>query len=359
MGRAERGPPEGRRRTYAFPVALRQDPSLLPAPIADEPTWGAEVARPGENDRWVHLPSEGDYRLGISRLDLDREVRLGAGDYLLLQLGPGRRSCRRAIWSREPSLALRPNREANGWRTAVVQNQLLAGRALQMLVSVEKLPEPNAVPEQIRPEDLWLEVKPASGKTRPVVQWGEVVGHPAPTWGVDSPGWPADVAPRVKAWWREGANNADRVLRAEADFRDPLALRGEYVVAGQKVVIEGVSVEQRWVSISPTKREQRWCLVLRASHDAGKPMWSRIAGFSGQEHRHYLEAGRYVGLFWAGAEDDEATIRHRAAGVESIRLIGAGAFTKTAGEVGHAADFDDLVTPASTPPRPEPLLVWP
>ncbi len=346
-------------RLRVLPVALRQDPSLLPAPIADEPTWGAEVARPGENDRWVHLPREGDYRLGISRLELDREVRLGAGDYLLLQLGPGRRSCRRAIWSREPSLALRPNREANGWRTAVVQNQLLAGRALQMLVSVEKLPEPNEVPAQVRPEDLWLEVKPASGKTRPVVQWGEVVGHPAPAWGVDSPGWPTEVMPRVKAWWREDSGNADRVLRAEADFRDPLALRGEFVVAGQKVMIEGVSVEQRWVSVTPTKRERRWCLVLRASHDAGKPMWSRIAGFSGQEHRHYLEAGRYVGLFWAGAEDDEATIRSRAGAVGSIRLIGAGAFTKTAGEVGHAADFEDLVTPASTPPRPEPLLVWP
>ena len=125
--------------------------------------------------------------------------------------------------------------------------------------------------------------------------------------------------------------------------------------------VDRLGVEQRWVQDRAGTLEQRWCLVVRASHEARRPLWARVealGGLAGQEHRHYLDAGRYVGLFWpASAEEEEA--RRLAASVTEVRLIAAGPFKKEAGEQRHEADFADLVSPASTPPRPEPVLVWP
>jgi hypothetical protein len=150
------------------------------------------------------------------------------------------------------------------------------------------------------------------------------------------------------------------VLRRGADFRALRDLTGEMRLDGETATLDGVTVERRWVQEQSGQREQRWCLVVRASHAPGRPLWARLETSlrrAGQEHRFHASAGRYVGLFWfRGLETPEALQEQLNDNLSALQLISVGAFKKEAEERQLFADFNDLSTPSVQSSGPRPVL---
>jgi hypothetical protein len=328
-----------------------------------------DVAADGENDRWLRLPGRsGAYRLQVSAgWRMEQKLVLRPGEAMLMQLsGGGRRPvCERLLYSEQEAFRLRPSRERGNWRAAVLENGLADGRGLQMLVSLEKKPEPNEpVIRQVKPGTVWLEASRAGATpSAAAVHWGEAPGYPAPVWQVAVPGWQATgdpAQPSLRLWWSPEEEAPGRVLQRGRDFRSLRDLAGEVRLGGESATLDGVTFERRWVQAQSGQREQRWCLVVRASHAPGRPLWARPVTAlprAGQEHRFHTSAGRYVGLFWfRGLETPEALKEQLEDNLSALQLISVGAFKKEAEERRLFADFNDLSTPAVQASGLRPIL---
>jgi hypothetical protein len=325
-----------------------------------------EVSRPGENERWTFVSggSEG-YRLDVPLMKFERRMTLRHGDFVLLDLDQGEPGWRRQVWSKLDAFRLRPARLAGGWRVAVLQDQVLGERALQMLVTFEQESPRTADPGQVWPGSVWLEVAPTGSKANPAVRWGRVNGYPAPAWGVDVPGWPVGdqqgpPSPNLRAWWGEPGEEASLVLRRPGDFDKLGELMGARAIGDERFTIDKAAVEEHWVQTGPGQREKRWCVVVGVSHEVGRPVWvglDGLTGLAGQEHRHFRAAGRYVGLFWfAGATTEEAVRGKVGRELTAARVVSVTAFQGQAAKAMRTATFADLDSPAALPPRPRP--VW-
>jgi hypothetical protein len=329
-----------------------------------------DVAAEGENDRWLALPgASAAYRLEVSAgWPMAQKIELRPGDAMRVRVyAAGRRpECERLLYGEEESFRRRPAREGRGWRTTVLESRPADGRGLGMLVALEKRPEVGEpVIRQVRPGNVWLEVDPAGVSSGgATVHWGETFGYPAPVWKVGVPGWPASgggpAAPRLRVWWAPEREGPGRVLRRGPDFRTLRDLAGDVRVAGDEAHLDGVTVERRWVPARAGGREQRWCLVVRASHAPGKLLWARpdtTLALGGQEHRFHTSAARYVGLFWfVGLETREALEEQLDDKLAALQLVSVGAFKKEAEGRMLFAGFNDLSTPAAESGGPRPVL---
>jgi hypothetical protein len=329
-----------------------------------------DIAAQGENDRWLRLPgTSGAYRLEVSAgWPMEQKLELRPGDAMLVRIFAAGRwpAFERLLYSEQESLRRRPAREGGGWRSSVLENRQQDGRGLRLLLSMEKKPGAGeTVIRQVWPGNVWLEAEPAGVSSGgATVHWGKAFGYPAPIWRVDVPGWPASgggpAAPKLHAWWSPEREGPGRVLRRGADYRSLRDLIGDIGVAGDEVHLDGVTVERRWVETQPGKRAQRWCLVVRASHAPGKPLWARLEttlGLAGQEHRFHTSAARYAGLFWfSGLETREAVQEQLDDKLSSLQLISVAAFKREAEERQLFAEFNDLSTPAAQAGGPRQVL---
>jgi hypothetical protein len=71
-------------------------------------------------------------------------------------------------------------------------------------------------------------------------------------------------------------------------------------VGETRVVIDSVREEKHLVQVAPGKKEERSCLVVRLSHDEGKPVWVQLEDppRQGEAHYFYAQANKYTAVFW-------------------------------------------------------------
>lgn len=327
------------------------------------------VAQVGENDRWLTVTDDDRtlYRLSVSAgWPLTQRLVLGGGDALLLELGgDARPSCRRLLFSRDPAHRLAPARQARDWRAAVLQNQALAGRRLQMLAALEKVPlADEPVIEQQVPRAVWLDLSTAATGA-PAVRWGRLSGYPAPCYGIDAAGWPAVEGqfgrPRLRLWWSPDVEASYRSLTRPDHFRVLADLPRSIRLVGSPISIDSAAVERRWVQVAEGRREQRWCVVVRVSHATGEPVQVSLDGMAtpaGVEHRWHTSANRYAGVFWyTGLDTREQLLDRVDSALSRVRIYSLGQLRREAEDRRFVADFDDLDAPAASPGRPRPVFV--
>jgi hypothetical protein len=279
------------------------------------------ISRPSANIRWFPegLPP-GGYKLAavVDRLRT-KSIALDHGDLLLVNLLDGDRpiSFERVLYAKEfypfaPSAFDARNR----WRLTVLRNRRMPGGAVQMLVALERQPDPGeSILRVIRPKEIWFEVATGAETPRPVsLRWSEREGFPAPTWALELPDWPAaqaggsQAASVLRAWWRDAADAPPvRILRAIEDFPvGPGPHPEQKLTAGRSTfTLESIGIEDHVVEVADQARQARPCLVVRMAYQ-GQPIRVRPdhVSFVGAEHRCYLEAGRYTGIFWTTTRDE-------------------------------------------------------
>ena len=207
------------------------------------------ISRREANTRWFPAPLEPrGYKLVVQAGQtlplLPPSVALDFGDLLLVNLGlaEGRLVFERGLFASEyypfsPSAFDSHNR----WRLTVLQNQKTATGTLQMLVAMERQPDPKETTLRlIRPRDIWFEMAtgPENADLVPI-RWTEREGYLVPTWTIEAPEWPAkadagnSLRPMLCAWWFEDSESPPasdpeelRGLRAGIARRFPAANRG-------------------------------------------------------------------------------------------------------------------------------------
>jgi hypothetical protein len=282
------------------------------------------ISRPEANIRWFPVPLQpGGYKLAVqagSRLPMQTpSLALNLGDLLLVNMvgaeGPIR--FERGLFAKEfhpysPSAFDSRNR----WRLTVLQNQKTTTGSLRILVALERLADARETTLRlIRPRDIWFELAATGDDANTIpTRYTEREGFPAPTWVIDVPDWPGDargdtpIRPMLRAWWREELEAPPaRVLRGGEDFDvDARTFSPRTIaVAADSVTIDGVGVEEHTVEVADRVWEKRPCLVVRLSYKE-RPFRVRPAGvsFVGAEHRSYLAAKRYTGIFWTKTRDE-------------------------------------------------------
>src|SRR5262249_2414680 len=104
------------------------------------PGQGLDVSQVGENAQWYQngLPPE-IYKVPVhTDRRQQKDISLTGGDLLLVDAVNGERGLifERGLYSLA-DFPLKPATEQSGWRAALLQNQQLAGQAVQMLVTLE------------------------------------------------------------------------------------------------------------------------------------------------------------------------------------------------------------------------------
>ena len=337
----------------------REDNEKLP----EIPDSGLELSAGSGNDRWYRFPESlppGGYKM---RVDTNRRVLqnviVNRGDLLLLNLFPGANGVewRRAFVTRD-DYGDKPGETSGDWRLAVLQNQRVRDRGLQMLLMLDKAPEKaEATLQEVRPRETWIEVDSSAGaKAAFDLRWGYQPGYAAPAWTVESPEWPSlrgtqtAAKPLVRVWWSPIQDTPPDAFVARSEELPTLynATNITRTVDGEPVVIDSVDVETHRVETQPGKFEDKRCLVVRVTHPRAKPVKVRVEGIapSGQEHRYYPEAGKVTALFWPV---DEAQARN---GLSRINLVSINRFKSQAEKNGHYILLDKLNEPQSTDVRP-------
>jgi hypothetical protein len=320
------------------------------------------------NDQWVPagLPPAG-YNVWVQTNQRARQkILLERGDLLLMQLNKDL-NFERLVFSKEDypgkisveSDESKPER----WRVAVLQNQKVGDRSLQMLTTLERLSERRAITlQQVKPHDVWWEVlPPPSGKAPFGTRWAYQYGYPAAAWGLNVPEWPSAssgvlASPQLRAWWspdQEAVSAA--VLQHGADFTSAKELTDRPIqVEGDKDVLESVSVEEHWVEDRTGQKQKLPCLVVRFAYAKDKPVWAKIAGngwkMEGSEHRFYLDANKYTGLFWPVPPNAVESLA-------KLSFISLETFKQEAVRRGFALELKDAKVPEAGDDRPTARLL--
>jgi hypothetical protein len=335
---------------------------------------GLEASLDGRSDQWVVAglkPGGYNVQLGGAK-SLTQTVALNRGDLLLLELGTdkdGKQALQRVAYSASdvPSAVAQ---ERDGWRFAVLQNQRLNDRGLEMLACLEKL-DGNGSERALqfnRPDKVWIEVTPPPETTANyLTRWHYEPGYPAPAWGLDIPTWPARggmskalAKPTVKVWWSPDPwLPTPTLIEREPRTQGIKALNNRATrVNEDDVVLESVSIEEHLVEIKPGTagemgtRQLLPCLVVRVSHPRGSPVWVQPAGLdvAGEEHRYYNSAGKYTAIFWLVTKDQAEK------NLTGVELYSLRAFKSEAEKRKCAMELKNLYEPLATDVRPtEPL----
>src|SRR5262249_7927598 len=145
-----------------------------------------EVSKSSAEYKWVGPLRDGLYTLQMrvrgERRFLERKIRIGPGDFLVLNLIPQKNKnsflFQRDVYAR--SAADRRGRKpilfpenAQDWQGGVFQKQIKSDRSFEVMTTLEKLDNPSfaagdeGTPLQVKPALVWYEMK-ADGFTEPL-----------------------------------------------------------------------------------------------------------------------------------------------------------------------------------------------
>jgi hypothetical protein len=300
----------------ALDEALRPKVQLLASgePVNGVPRDGLVADR--ANAKLLNLLPSGSIAPGLYTglaLNSQQRILLNRGDRLLLRLRSDGEQVRfeRSLLADEFPKAEKPRAAAGDWVLTVLQNRRDVtpfSEHLRLLAALEttrgRAPGPDGVLQQTRPGFVWWEVAPA-GRPGGAPKVGlarvtDAYGYPAPAWELTVDDWPADQAPRLRAW----------CAAAPPPVVQSLALDPERVAAG--TFQEAVEADGRRATVSVALEEQKLateadgaeprpvsCLVVRVYHAPDRPILARLtgSGFDGEAHSFYRSASAYTGVF--------------------------------------------------------------
>jgi hypothetical protein len=326
---------------------------------------GLDVGSIQANEQWFPgglAPGGYQVRVRANRM-VQRNAVLNAGDLLLLKLSltPGTQDLQR-VYVTHDHYAPRHFRDQEGWRLAVLQNQRLNDRQLQLFAMLEKDPErPEASLMQVKPRECWLELQAPGNETPFSLRWGFQAGHLAPAWRLDVPEWPTNqgadspAAPVLQAWWSPYQEvPAAATVTPDATLKSVLDLKDHPVtVEGAPVVLERVRIEKHRVEVQAGQFAEQNCLAVRLRHPPDRPVRVQVNGWKpeGQEHRYYSKVNKCTALFWPVPAESQARST-----ITGLSLISINALKALAREGGFYVKMDNLGEPRATDTRPQPPI---
>jgi hypothetical protein len=275
----------------------------------------------------------------------EKPLTINRGDRLAVRMGEdvGGITLSRVDWT-DRFLTEGDRNDRQGWRPSVLKSQAEGPSGLALWASLEKRVVAGETSlEMIRPREVWMEVRadPADGR-RFQQRWRGFDAFPAPTWEVKVPDWPrapgpkamTPARPKLDLWWspNQEAEASGSLSLARFGSIDEVRVQDVPTAEG-RVIIESITLEDIPAGAGP--REARLPskrLVVRASCPSGALFWARPLGIRPEwsEHRFYLKAGKYTGVFWPVSADEVDTR------LTGLGLVSVQKFKKQAEQDGFA-----------------------
>lgn len=353
-------------------------------PLFGKQNSGLDVSVDGENDQWIPggLPP-GNYQVRVyTDQRLTARFALSQSDLLLMELNrqtltggpPGPLQFRRIVYSRSdyPWKPWKSESNRQDWIMAALQNQLMPDQSAQMLLTLEKSPDPLAtIIQQRRPKMLWMEVDAKDGNADSYSQkWYYQPGYPAPTWTVSIPKWPGRTLPGggestsgvparpiAKIWWNPDQSPDFVSVLRDHDYALPEDVKNLSVRIGdEQVILESLKIETHEVETAapgvnaPAVRKKLPCLVVRMSYGLNAPVWTRLRGLAtgGSEHHYFSRANKYTGIFWPVTAEQAQKV------LEGIEICSLARFKEDAAQRNYYIAMDNLPPPQQGDSRPMP-----
>jgi hypothetical protein len=278
---------------------------------------------------------------------------LEGGDALVLQLLPVRDSdqfvLRREQYAESYAVKelnkvlAQGTPEDTAWLVSMLQNQRSDfGRdvgPLQIMTAIEKRDDPaatkNTALRVARPRFVWFNIatKDAPGKLASAgLRFYPLADYPAAAYSLDLPEWTKGKESVVDAWWTEDAPVDCAILRPEngkrlMDYKQQaVPVRRTNPNEPTGIVVESIAYERRnRVELKPKQfKDDVDCVVVRLRWDPDPDktraffamlpdeVWGTDADKKvvppSMEHRFYLEAGKYTGVFFNLSPDKLKTL---------------------------------------------------
>jgi hypothetical protein len=168
----------------------------------------------------------------------------------------------------------------------------------------------------VRPKFVWFNVstRDAAGKLPPGgLRFYPLWDYPAPAYSIDLREWIQGKESVLDVWWTEDTPPDCGILRPEGGKRlvdlkpHELEVRPTGQADRTRLVVESIAYERRTVELKPNEKPKPDvdCVVVRLRWD---PDPAKVKAFfamlpdeleaTGAEHKFYLEAGKYTGVFF-------------------------------------------------------------
>lgn len=252
---------------------------------------------------WFDKLRGGDYKLGAA--GTERDVRLEAGDYMLLEMHPGLRYERSLL---ADFLQVEQNRKVkianSNWQVGVLQCQaVIENNSLQMLVSLEDHVNRSDMPlRHIRPNFAWFELRAGEAKEPVPLRWSNEAYYPAPTFGIDTDHWPRKDGQAAPASLQVWLSSEQPRYYGGMKLKE-LSPSRTIEIGAQQISVVSNSYTVR--TVGPGKGHEERCLVIELQHPLGSPVMAQFLDAPGisAEHRFYPAAKKYMGIFWKVEKD--------------------------------------------------------
>ncbi|ODU01496.1 MAG: hypothetical protein ABS79_01560 [Planctomycetes bacterium SCN 63-9] len=280
-----------------------------------------DVTSPGEVNRWATKGLKtGSYTLKVQADKVyEGAVDLEQGDRLIVRLvpdGSGGIGFERALYS-DDFISRKDSGDAGGWRYSALRSRYEEKDPIgpvQLFTILEPIGNGGSTRvRQTPPRFAWFELasQGVQGEGEFAVRWHELGAYPATVWRGDVPRWIPSAAgngpanPAIKAWWLAGQEADQAVSPSPFTFNRAQDVKDREVrfEDGTAAIVESIRLEphrlRTRVDLEPTEVN---CLVIRMRHPRDRPIFvdpRRLPGItpSGFEHRFYLRADAYTGLF--------------------------------------------------------------
>jgi hypothetical protein len=254
---------------------------------------------------------------------LKREIRINPGERLLLTLSGGRGGefrLERTVYAEQVEMN-KPRQKKTGvftaggrWLAAVLQNKITEEEAkLTQLITVEDVaestPRKGTILQHLYPGFTWLELSGHDGKPAQGLRWHHEYRYPAPAFRINAGTFRPGDESKAKLWFSDSALPLEPAARS-VPMDDVKPGQEMKLQDGAWFVIEKMEPQDRYVTVADGVREEKKCLVVYARYDPARPVWIQAvgAGSRGEEHHFYTKGGKYVAIFWGGANPSRLNV---------------------------------------------------
>lgn len=329
-------------------------------PLANMPEEGELVTRSGLSEDWKPL-RPGLYRLVVQTdRKLEQDIRLNPADNLLVNVRKDTLTFERVVYTTDRYESGNEQRTSGSWVLGLMHNRFReADRSAEFLITLENQRAVEAVGgilSQLRPRPgaVWIEVQPVGSSEQPEIRVGDAFEFPGPSWLVTAKRWPIingrPALPHIQAWWN-AEEDVPSVFLPRAPGGGPTSLKTLSFEQGgdlaQHGTINRMEFKRLRVPTALGLPEELDCLVVQATFPRGNPVWVKPEGINirGQEHRFYLEARKYEGIFYSITREQAAQVP---GGLTGLRILFLQKFKEQ-------KTTEHIVLTAKNPPNPRAL----
>ena len=325
-----------------------------------------EISKFGSGDRWISEGLKpGFYNCKLKDFPaINKDIKLEQNDKLLIGVDKSDSNYpfqfKRLLIS-EIDYARRPSIEKQNWRASILSNKLV-NKNCKLFAVLEKKYDPREVLfSQIKPKEVWWELKTNNKLDLPRYKVSKFYDFPAQSWTIESFNWPSDSlnsvqsSPIVSLWWNSDQETSFiSKLDKGIDFNTWSDLEGKKIqIDGKTIMISSCCIQSCNVRNKKGFNESQNSMVISIIHPLNMSLMIKLEGLNYLNKETYWFKGSGQTVLILGPVELTAPLP------SGIIFSSVDQMKKNAESRGMFLEFCDLPTPDLNDIIPKPILNLP